>query len=60
LFREDLKRLRTGHGPRNMATVRYAAVNLLSRAKPTTSPKNRRKRAGWKTGYLTELLRQTA
>lgn len=60
VFREDLKRLRTGHGPRNMAIVRHAAVNLLSRAKPTTSLKNRRKRAGWNTGYLTELLRQTA
>jgi predicted transposase YbfD/YdcC len=60
VFREDLKRLRTGHGPRNMAIVRHAAVNLLSRAKPTTSLKNRRKRAGWNTGYLIELLRQTA
>jgi predicted transposase YbfD/YdcC len=60
VFREDLKRLRTGHGPRNMAIVRHAAVNLLSRAKPTASRKNRRKRAGWNTGYLTELLRQTA
>jgi hypothetical protein len=37
-----------------MAIVRHAAVNLLSRAKPTASLKNRRKRAGWNTGYLTE------
>jgi hypothetical protein len=35
-------------------------MNLLRQAKPTTSLKNRRKRAGWNTAYLEALLRQTA
>ena len=34
--------------------------NLLHQAKPTTSLKNRRRRAGWNTDYLESLLRQTA
>lgn len=60
VFRDDLARLRTGHGPRNMAVVRHMALNLLSQAKPTTSLKNRRKRAGWNTAYLEQLIRGTA
>ncbi len=60
VFREDLARLRTGNGPENMAVIRHAAVNLLSRAKPTISTKNRRKRAGWSVDYLEKLIRQTA
>src|SRR3954453_4880513 len=58
--RDDLARLRTGHGPANMAVVRHMAVNLLRQAKPTVSTKNRRKRAGWNTGYLESLIRQAA
>ncbi len=42
IFREDLARFRTGHGPQNMAIIRHTALNLLARAKPTTSLKNRR------------------
>lgn len=60
VFREDLARLRTGHGPQNMAIIRHTALNLLSRAKPSTSLKNRRKRAGWNTKYLADVLRQAA
>jgi predicted transposase YbfD/YdcC len=60
VFRDDLARLRTDHGPANMAVVRHMAVNLLSRAKPSISLKNRRKRAGWNTDYLAELIRQAA
>jgi predicted transposase YbfD/YdcC len=60
VFRDDLARLRTGHGPENMAVVKHMAMNLLRQAKPTTSLKNRRKRAGWNTAYLEALLRQTA
>jgi hypothetical protein len=43
-----------------MAVVRHMAVNLLRQAKPTVSLKNRRKRAGWNTGYLESLIRQAA
>jgi predicted transposase YbfD/YdcC len=60
VFKDDLSRLRTGHGPENMALVRHMATNLLHRAKPTTSLKNRRKRAGWNTSYLESLIRQSA
>jgi predicted transposase YbfD/YdcC len=60
VFREDLIRLRSGNAPENMAIVRHVALNLLSRAKPITSFKNRRKKAGWDVGYLKTVLRQTA
>ncbi len=60
VFKDDLSRLRTGHAPENMAVVRHMATNLLHRAKPTTSLKNRRKRAGWNTAYLERLIRQSA
>jgi len=60
VFRDDLARLRTGHGPENMAVVRHTAVSLLYRAEPATSLKNRRKRAGWNTAYLERLIRQAA
>ncbi len=46
VFRDDLARLRTGHGPANRAVVKPMARNLLKQAKPTISLKNRRKRAG--------------
>jgi predicted transposase YbfD/YdcC len=57
VFREDQARLRSGNAPANMAIVRHTALNLLSRAKPTTSLKNRRKRAGWNTAYLEAVIR---
>ena len=60
IFREDLARFRTGDGPQNMAIIRHTTLNLLSRAKPTTSLKNRRKRAGWNVDYLETVIRQTA
>jgi predicted transposase YbfD/YdcC len=60
VFRDDLARLRTGHGPANMAVVKHMAINLLRRAEPATSLKNRRKRAGWNTAYLERLIRRTA
>jgi predicted transposase YbfD/YdcC len=60
VFRDDLARLRSGHGPENMAVIRHMALNLLSQATPTTSLKNRRKLAGWSLDYLNNLLRGTA
>ena len=60
VFHDDLARLRTGHGPANMAVVKHMALNLLQKAKPTTSLKNRRKRAGWNNDYLAEVIQQTA
>ena len=60
VFHDDLARLRTGHGPANMAVVKHMALNLLKQAKPTISLKNRRKRAGWNTDYLAAVIQQTA
>jgi predicted transposase YbfD/YdcC len=60
VFREDLARLRSGNAPANMAIVRHTALNLLSGARPTTSFKNRRKKAGWNVDYLETVLRRTA
>ena len=60
VFHDDLARLRSGHGPANMAIIKHTAMNLLTQAKPTTSLKNRRKKAGWNTGYLEKVIRRTA
>ena len=40
--------------------IRHTVLNLLSRARPTVSLKNRRKRAGWNVDYLETVIRQTA
>jgi predicted transposase YbfD/YdcC len=60
VFHDDLARLRTGHGPENMAVIKHMAMNLLRTAKPTTSLKNRRKLAGWDLDYLDHLIRGVA
>ena len=60
VFRVDLARLRTGHGPENMATVKHMAMTLVRQAQPTTNIKNRRKLAAWNQDYLETLLRHTA
>jgi predicted transposase YbfD/YdcC len=51
-FGDDLSRLRTGHGAKNMAVVRHFAINLVRTAKDKRSIKLRRKRAGWDPQYL--------
>ena len=56
-FDEDQCRLRTGHGPQNMAMVRHMAMNLLAKTKTKSSLKVRRKKAGWNAGYLGEILK---
>jgi len=59
IFHEDLSRLRTAHGPHNMATVRHMVMNLLRSAKPGKSLKVRRKVAGWDPDYLHAILQGT-
>ena len=56
IFDADQCRLRTGDGPENMAMIRHMALNLLRAPKAKTSLKVRRKKAGWNTTYLTEVL----
>ena len=55
-FKDDLSRYRTGHGAKNMAVVRRFALDLLRRQKASGSIKTRRKRAGWNTNFLLQVL----
>ncbi len=55
-FKEDLSRLRIGHGAHNMAVVRHFALNLIRQAKDKRAIKRRRKVASWNPQYLTEML----
>jgi len=55
-FREDLSRLRTGHGAKNMAVVRHFALNLVRQVADKRSIKRRRKRAAFDPQYLLDIL----
>jgi predicted transposase YbfD/YdcC len=56
VFRDDLSRLRKGHGAENMAVVRHFAINLVRTVTDKRSLKTRRKRAAWDPQYLETLL----
>lgn len=56
VFKDDLSRLRKGHGAANMAVVRHFALNLVRTANDKRSLKTRRKLAGWSNDYLASLL----
>jgi predicted transposase YbfD/YdcC len=60
VFHDDLARLRSGHGPQNMAIIKHTAMNLIRSTKATTSLKVRRKKAAWNPRYLAEVLRGAA
>jgi predicted transposase YbfD/YdcC len=60
VFHDDLMRLRTEHGPKNMATIKHMAMNLLRNATDKDSLKTRRKAAAWNQDYLKAILTQTA
>jgi len=60
IFKEDLSRLRRGHGARNMALVRCFAFNLLRRGKGKNFLKTARKIAGWSPEYLHRILTSAA
>jgi len=55
-FREDLSRLRIGHGAKNLAVVCHFALNLVRQVADNRSIKHRRKRAAWDPQYLLEIL----
>lgn len=59
-FNDDLSRLRTGHGARNMAVVRHFAINLIRAVTDKKSIRLRRKRAGWNETYLASILGDAA
>jgi predicted transposase YbfD/YdcC len=56
IFKEDLSRLRKGHGARNMAVVRHFALNLVRAAGDKRSIKRRRKCAAFDDQYLAQIL----
>lgn len=56
IFKDDLCRVRVGHGAKNMAVVRHFAINLVRVATDKKSLKLRRKLAGWDTKYLASIL----
>lgn len=60
LFHDDLMRLRTEHGPANMATIRHAALNLIRAIPDKASLKVRRKTLAWDDDYLLTAITKTA
>lgn len=56
VFRDDLARRRTGHGPHNMAIVKHMAINMLRNANDRHSLKVRRKKAALSPHYLHALI----
>ena len=59
-FREDLSRLRKGHGAKNMAIVRHFALNLVRQIGDKRSIKLRRRRADRNLDYLSQILHVSA
>ncbi len=55
-FGDDLSRYRTGHGAKNMATLRRFALGLVRANKAKGSVKTRRKTASWNPSFLLKIL----
>ena len=60
VFHDDLMRLRTDNGPRNIATVKHMAMNLLRAADGKESLKVRQKATAWDQDYLKAIITRTA
>ena len=60
VFHDDLMRLRTDNGPRNMATIKHMAMNLIKQAPGKDSLKSKRKAAAWDQDYLKNIITRTA
>ena len=57
VFHDDLMRLRTENGPKNMATVKHMALNLVKSAPGKESLRAKRKAAGWDDAFLLAIIR---
>ncbi len=56
-FASDESRLRTDHGPANMAILRHMTLNLLTQERTAkVGTKARRLKAGWDPAYLLTIL----
>lgn len=58
VFQDDLMRMRTEHGPANMATVRHMALNLLRSVPGKQSLAVKRKSAGWDEEFMRRAVAQ--
>jgi predicted transposase YbfD/YdcC len=58
VFHDDLMRMRTEHGPANMATVRHMALNLLRSVPGKQSLAVKRKSAGWDEEFMRRAVTQ--
>ena len=56
VFHDDLMRLRTDNGPKNMATVKHMALNLMKSAPGKDSLRVKRKAAGWDDDFLRAII----
>jgi predicted transposase YbfD/YdcC len=56
VFHDDLMRLRTANGPKNMATVKHMALNLVKSAPGKDSLRAKRKAAGWDDAFLLAII----
>lgn len=56
VFHDDLMRLRTDHGPANMAAIRHMSLNLIRQINDKASLKVRRKTLAWDEQYLAQAL----
>lgn len=59
VFHDDLMRLRTQHGPANMATIKHAALNIIRAIPDKASLTVRRKTAAWDDDYLLHAIKGT-
>jgi predicted transposase YbfD/YdcC len=55
-FREDDHRLREGHAPANLSSVRKLALAMLKKANAKCGIKNKRLRAGWDSNFLEHIV----
>ena len=56
VFHDDASRIRTGHATANFTFVRRYTTMLLKQDTCKRSLKQKRKKAGWNTGFLEKLL----
>jgi predicted transposase YbfD/YdcC len=55
-FREDDSRIRTGHGPACMSTLRHICLNLLQKEDSKLSIKKKKLKAAWNDDFRSKVL----